>query len=88
MTVPLPLTVKWAGDTPVITLTDLAIPGLGHLYRAVLIYRGQYAGTWSAGDHGGELWGHIEKPAGSEPDKKKSQQKTESAGKDSGKNDD
>jgi hypothetical protein len=30
VTVPIPLTVKWAGDTPVITLTDLAIPGLGN----------------------------------------------------------
>src|SRR5688572_16966009 len=27
--VPLPVSIKWAGDTPVITLTDLAIPGLG-----------------------------------------------------------
>src|SRR3954454_24044548 len=26
--VPLPVTIKWAGDTPVITLTDLAIPGM------------------------------------------------------------
>ena len=29
VTVPLPLPVKWAGDTPVITLDDFAIPGLG-----------------------------------------------------------
>src|SRR5262245_26533305 len=27
VTVPIPVTIKWAGDTPVITLTDLAIPG-------------------------------------------------------------
>src|ERR1700730_7417735 len=26
---PLRITVKWAGDTPVITLTDFSIPGLG-----------------------------------------------------------
>jgi hypothetical protein len=77
VTLPLPLTVKWAGDTPVITLTDLAIPGLGTYTARVLIYRGQYAGTWSGGDHGGELWGRIEKPAASETDKKKSGQKTE-----------
>jgi hypothetical protein len=27
--VPIPLIVRWAGDTPVITLTDLTIPGVG-----------------------------------------------------------
>src|SRR5258706_9837687 len=26
--VPVPVTIKWAGDTPVMTLTDLAIPGM------------------------------------------------------------
>jgi hypothetical protein len=61
VTVPLPLAVKWAGDTPVITLTDLEIPGLGKYTARVVIYRGQYAGTWSGGDHGGHLFGRIEK---------------------------
>jgi hypothetical protein len=77
VTLPLPLTVKWAGDTPVITLTDLAIPGLGTYTARVLIYRGQYAGTWSASDHGGEMWGRIEKPAASEPAKNKNEKKTD-----------
>ena len=56
---PVPVTIKWAGDTPVITLTDLAIPGLGTYTARVLLYRGQYAGTWSAKDHGGEMFGKI-----------------------------
>ncbi len=77
VTLPLPLTVKWAGDTPVITLTDLAIPGLGTYTARVLIYRGQYAGTWSASDHGGEMWGRIEKPAAGEPAKNKNEKKTD-----------
>jgi len=34
MTVPLPIQVKWAGDTPVITLTDQAMPGMGTYTRA------------------------------------------------------
>jgi hypothetical protein len=68
VTLPLPLTVKWAGDTPVITLTDTGIPGLGTYTARVLIYRGQYAGTWSAGDHGGQLYGRIEKDK--KPEKK------------------
>ena len=61
VTVPLPLTVKWAGDTPVITLTDMLVPGLGTYTARVLFYRGRYAGTWSGSDHGGEMWGRIEK---------------------------
>ncbi len=73
LTVPIPLHVKWAGDTPVITLTDLAIPGLGTFTARVLIYRGQYAGTWSGGDHGGHLFGNVvpaegENGAGSDDD--------------------
>ena len=57
--VPLPVTIKWAGDTPVITLTDLTIPGLGTYTARVLLYRDQYAGTWSSKDHGGQLFGKI-----------------------------
>lgn len=60
-TLPLPLEVKWAGDTAVITLTDVPIPGFGTFTSRVLIYRGQYAGTWDGGDHGGHLFGRIEK---------------------------
>lgn len=61
VTVPIPLAVKWAGDTPVITLTDLPIPGLGTFTARVMIFRGQYAGTWSGKDHGGHLFGKLEK---------------------------
>ena len=57
--VPIPLTVKWAGDTPVITLTDLSIPGVGTFTARVLLYRDQYAGTWSGSNDGGQLFGKI-----------------------------
>jgi hypothetical protein len=57
--VPIPLTVKWAGDTPVITLTDLAIPGVGTYTARVVLYRDQYAGTWSGEKGGGQLFGRI-----------------------------
>jgi len=57
--VPVPIVIKWAGDTPVITLTDLSIPGLGTYTARVLLYRDQYAGTWSAKDHGGQMFGRI-----------------------------
>ncbi len=56
---PLALQVKWAGDTPVITLTDVGIPGLGTFTARVLVFRGQYVGTWQHGDHGGAMFGKI-----------------------------
>lgn len=62
MTVPLPLQVKWADDTPVITLKDLAIPGLGTFSSRVVIHDNKYAGTWRHGTAGGHLFGKIERP--------------------------
>ena len=64
VTVPLVLPVKWAGDTPVITVTNMGIPGIGTYTARVLIYDDHYAGTWSGGPtHRGELFGKIEHPA-------------------------
>lgn len=57
--VPVPVTIKWAGDTPVITLTDLSIPGVGTYTARVLLYRDQYAGTWSGKKGGGQMFGKI-----------------------------
>ena len=57
--VPVPVTIKWAGDTPVITLTDLSIPGVGTFTARVVLYGDQYAGVWSGEDHGGQLFGKI-----------------------------
>lgn len=57
--VPIPLSVKWAGDTPVITLTDLAIPGVGTYSARVVLYRNQYSGTWNGATEGGQLFGKI-----------------------------
>jgi hypothetical protein len=61
LAVPLTLQVKWAGDTPVITLTSLTIPGLGTFTSRVMIYGDLYAGTWQHDKTGGHLWGRIEK---------------------------
>jgi hypothetical protein len=70
-TFPIPLEIKWAGDTPVITLTNLAIPGLGTFSSRVVIYEGRYAGTWQHDAVGGHLFGTIEKgePKGEESKK-------------------
>ena len=76
--VPLKLKVEWAGDTPVITLTDLTIPGMGTFTSRVLIYRGWYAGTWQHGKVGGHLFGRIEKlPDDKKADKKSEEEKVE-----------
>jgi hypothetical protein len=62
VTVPLTLPIRWAGDTPMICLDELPIPGLGTFTARVMIYRDHYAGFWSGKDHGGHLFGVIERP--------------------------
>ena len=59
VTVPVPVKIVWAGDTPVVSLTDATIPGVGTFTARVLFYRGQYVGTWSSGTHGGQQFGRI-----------------------------
>ena len=61
ISVPMPLKVKWAGDTPVITLSNTTIPGLGTFSSRVVIYNNKYAGTWTHGKVGGHLFGTIKK---------------------------
>jgi hypothetical protein len=59
---PVSLHVKWAGDTPVLFLTDEAIAGMGKFTVRIVIYDGHYAGTWSGGKgHGGQMFGDIVK---------------------------
>ena len=59
--VPMDLPVKWAGATPVISLDNVWIPGLGTFSSHVIIRRDRYAGTWDHGDKGGHLFGRIER---------------------------
>jgi hypothetical protein len=63
LTVPIPLVVRWAGDTPVITLDNAGVPGFGTFSARVLIFDNAFAGTWSGGNHRGELYGRIVKDA-------------------------
>ncbi|MFN3149609.1 hypothetical protein [Bremerella sp.] len=69
---PLPLEVKWAGMTPVISLDKTTIPGMGTFSAHVVIDEDKYAGTWTHGDVGGALFGRIEK-LGDEDDAPKDQ---------------
>jgi hypothetical protein len=64
ITAPVPVRVKWAGDTPVITVDDVGIPGSSTYSARVVIYDDSYAGTWSGPNIRGLLSGMItrEKP--------------------------
>ena len=57
----IPVQIKWAGDTPVLCLTDFTIPGMGTFSARVVFYRDQYAGTWSAEKYGGQMFGRLER---------------------------
>jgi hypothetical protein len=53
--------VKWAGDTPVLTLSNYLIAGQGVYSARILIHNGLYAGTWGAQAKGGKMFGKIVK---------------------------
>ncbi len=65
---PITVPVEWAGDTPMVTLTNATLPGLGEGFSArVLFYDGRYAGTWQHGPVGGHMFGSIEKTNPAKP---------------------
>ncbi|MBM3752894.1 MAG: hypothetical protein FJW38_02830 [Acidobacteria bacterium] len=59
--VPIPITVKWAGRAPLITLEDFTIPGFGTWTAHVVLSGNQYAGTWSGKNGGGQMFGKTVK---------------------------
>lgn len=63
VTMPLPpIEIKFAGETPVITIDRVNFPGFGMFDARVVIRKGKYAGTWAhSGGVGGHLFGVIER---------------------------
>lgn len=62
VTVPVPVQVHFANDTPVLSVTDLSIPLVGSEFTArVMFFDNQYAGTWRHGKVGGLMYGRVEK---------------------------
>jgi hypothetical protein len=59
--VTLKIPVAFAGDTPVINFIRQTVQGMGTYDARVLFFKGGYAGTWGAGDHGGTMFGKIVK---------------------------
>jgi hypothetical protein len=66
-TIPVPVEVRWAGDTAVIMLTDVGLPGMkGKFSTRLLIDGDRYAGTWKHDQWGGHMWGKIRKQTAAE----------------------
>ena len=56
----IPVPILWAGETPVVTLTNFTVPGSGTFTARVLFHDGAYVGTWkSSAGHGGKMFGAI-----------------------------
>jgi hypothetical protein len=64
VTLPITVPMEWLGDTPLITMTNYTIPGLGTFSVRVFFHLDRYAGTWQHGNVGGHLFGRIEKQPG------------------------
>ena len=66
VTLPVAVPVRWVDDTPMVMLTDFAIPTLGSFTARVFFYDDRYAGTWQHGTVvGGHMYGRIERSAAS-----------------------
>lgn len=64
VTLPITVPVVWAGDTPMVSLSNSTLPGFGDQLSAKVIFdNDRYAGTWQHGKFGGHMWGRIERPA-------------------------
>lgn len=58
-TLPVTVPVVWAGDTPMVSITDFTIPTLGTFTARVMFYADRYAGSWQHGEFGGLMYGTI-----------------------------
>ena len=58
---PVVVPLRWNGDTPMIMMTDVNLPGLGTFTVRLFFYGDRYAGTWQHGAVGGHMSGRIEK---------------------------
>ena len=61
-TLPIVMPIVWAGDTPMVSITDFSIPTLGTFTSRVIFYSDRYAGSWQHGEYGGVMYGTITRP--------------------------
>lgn len=62
LVLPVPLTIEWAGDTPVLIVENFGLPGMNRYSARVMIHDNTYAGSWSGGDKAGLISGVITRP--------------------------
>lgn len=63
-TLPVTVPIAWADGTPMVSLKDAMIPGMGGGFSAHVIFEGdRYAGTWQHNSKGGHMFGTIAKTA-------------------------
>lgn len=68
-TLPLTVPIVWADGTPMVSLKNVTIPGMGSGFSAHVIFEGnRYAGTWQHNDKGGHLFGTIAKTPKAKPE--------------------
>lgn len=60
-TAPVVVPMRFVGDTPMISMTDLTIPGMGTFTVRLFFYDDRYAGSWQHGEFGGHMFGRVEK---------------------------
>lgn len=66
-----PIDIEWAGTTPILSMTEMTIPGVGTFSCRVVLYDGMYAGTWRHDSITGHLYGTMAKiPATEKPEAK------------------
>jgi hypothetical protein len=65
VTLPITVPIRWAGDTPVIVVDNIPLPGFGTVSARVMFFADHYAGYWKHGESGGHLFGTIRR--GDEP---------------------
>jgi hypothetical protein len=83
ITLPILLPVRWAGDTPVVVVDRVDLPGFGSVSARVLFFEGHYAGYWKHGDHSGNLFGVIHSADAKSPaPSKSSSEKAQPSGSD------
>jgi hypothetical protein len=61
VTLPVTVPIHWAGDTPVIVVDNQSLPGFGTVSARVMFFADHYAGYWKHGQHGGHLFGTIQR---------------------------
>jgi hypothetical protein len=61
VTLPITVPIEWAGDTPLVVVDNLPLPGFGTVSARVMFFADHYAGYWKHGDHGGHLFGIIKR---------------------------